>query len=216
MTKTTNTIYYTLTDEAPSLATRSLLPIIRTFTSAAGIDVKLTDISLAARVLAAFPENLSDDQKVEDGLAFLGELTQDPGANIIKLPNISASVPQLNACIRELQAQGYDIPDYPEEPKNDEEQAIHDRYAKVLGSAVNPVLREGHSARSAPRAVKNFARKYPHSMGEWSKASRTHADYMRDGDFYSAEQSYTMPQAGMVRIEFVDKEGNVTLRKSLH
>ncbi len=217
MTKdATNTIYYTLTDEAPALATRSLLPIIRTFASAAEIDVKLTDISLAGRILSAFPDRLKDDQKVEDGLAFLGELTQDPNANIIKLPNISASIPQLNACIRELKSQGYDVPDFPQNPKNDEEQAIHDRYAKILGSAVNPVLREGNSDRRAPRAVKNFARKYPHSMGTWSKASRTHADYMRGGDFYSAEQSYTMPQEGDVRIEFVDKDGNVTLKKKLH
>ncbi|MCH8503289.1 MAG: NADP-dependent isocitrate dehydrogenase [Ectothiorhodospiraceae bacterium] len=216
MTNSANTIYYTLTDEAPALATRSLLPAIRVFAGAANVDVKLTDISLAGRILAAFPERLKDEQKVEDGLAFLGELTQDPNANIIKLPNISASIPQLNACIRELQSQGYDIPDFPQNPKNEDEQAIHKRYASVLGSAVNPVLREGNSDRRAPRAVKNFVRKYPHSMGVWSKASRTHADYMRGGDFYSAEQSYTMPQAGDVRIEFVDKEGNVTLKKKLH
>jgi isocitrate dehydrogenase len=216
MTKPANTIYYTLTDEAPSLATHSLLPIVKTFTSAAGVDVKLTDISLAGRILSAFPQRLREEQKVEDGLAFLGELTQDPSANIIKLPNISASVPQLNACIKELQSQGYDIPAYPQEAKNDEEKAIQERYAKVLGSAVNPVLREGNSDRRAPRAVKNYARKYPHSMGKWSKASRTHADYMRGGDFYSAEQSCTMPQAGDVRIEFVDKAGNVTLKKKLH
>ena len=210
-----NTIYYTLTDEAPAAATRSLLPVVRMFTSAAGIDVKLSDVSLAGRILSAFPERLRDDQKVEDGLTFLGELTQNPHANIIKLPNISASIPQLTACIRELQSQGYDVPSYPAEPKNDEEQAIHDRYAKVLGSAVNPVLREGNSDRRAPRAVKNFVRKHPHSMGRWSKASRTHADYMRGGDFYSAEQSFTMPQAGKVRIEFVDKAGNVKLKKKL-
>ncbi|KAB7619687.1 NADP-dependent isocitrate dehydrogenase [Alkalilimnicola sp. S0819] len=216
MTKTANTIYYTLTDEAPALATWSLLPIVETFTSKAGICVKLTDISLAARVLAAFPEKLRDDQKVEDGLAFLGDLTQEPNANIIKLPNISASVPQLYACIKELRAQGYDVPEYPEEPRNEEEQAIHDRYGKVLGSAVNPVLREGNSDRRAPKAVKNFVRKHPHSMGVWSKASRTHADYMRGGDFYSAEQSFTMAQAGDVRIEFVDQAGEVTLKKKLH
>ncbi len=211
-----NIIYYALTDEAPALATRSLLPIIRTFAGAADVDVKLTDISLAGRVLSAFPERLREEQKVEDGLAFLGELAQQPDANIIKLPNISASIPQLNACIRELQSQGYDVPDFPQNPKNEDEKAIHDRYARVLGSAVNPVLREGNSDRRAPRAVKNFARKYPHSMGKWSKASRTHADYMRGGDFYSAEQSFTMPQAGDVRIEFVDKDGNVTLKKKLH
>lgn len=215
MSETTNTIYYTLTDEAPALATWSLLPIIETFTRPAGINVKLTDISLAGRILAAFPERLSEEQKVEDGLAFLGNLTQDPNANIIKLPNISASVPQLNACIKELQSQGYNVPDYPENPQNEEEREIHDRYAKVLGSAVNPVLREGNSDRRAPKAVKNYARKHPHSMGKWSKASRTHADYMRGGDFYSAEQSYTMPMAGDVRIEFVDKAGNVTVKKKL-
>ena len=216
MTTNKNTIYYTLTDEAPSLATCSLLPIVRTFTSKAGIDVKISDISLAGRILAAFSDCLTEEQQVKDGLKFLGELTQDPDANIVKLPNISASVPQLNACIAELQGQGYKVPDYPQVPQNDEEQAINERYSKILGSAVNPVLREGNSDRRAPKAVKNFAKKFPHSMGKWSKASRTHADYMRDGDFYSAEQSYTMPQAGDVRIEFVDTEGNVTEKKRLH
>ncbi len=215
MTTNNRTIYYTLTDEAPSLATCSLLPIVRSFTGAAGIDVKITDISLAGRILAAFPDFLNDEQKVVDGLAFLGELTQDPTANIIKLPNISASVPQLNACIAELQAQGYQLPDFPEDPQNDEEQSIKDRYSKILGSAVNPVLREGNSDRRAPTAVKNYVRKFPHSMGKWSMASRTHADYMRDGDFYSKEQSFTMPQAGEVRIEFVDTSGNATVKKKL-
>ncbi len=216
MTNKEQTIYYTLTDEAPSLATCSLLPIVRTFTSAAGIDVKITDISLASRVLSTFSDCLTEDQKVEDGLAFLGNLTQDPNANIVKLPNISASVPQLNACIAELQSQGYDLPDYPQDPKNAEEQKIKDRYSKILGSAVNPVLREGNSDRRAPEPVKKFARKFPHSMGKWSMASRTHADYMRGGDFYSSEQSFTMPQAGDVRIEYVDTSGNVTVKKKLH
>ena len=215
MTTTNQTIYWTLTDEAPSLATCSFLPIVRTFTSAASIDVKISDISLAGRVLSAFPDSLSDDQKVEDGLAFLGKLTQDPHANIVKLPNISASIPQLKACIEELQSQGYDIPNYPEAPKSDEESAIQARYSKILGSAVNPVLREGNSDRRAPGAVKAFARKFPHSMGKWSKASRTHADYMRDGDFFSSEQSFTMEEAGDVRIEFVAPNGDVTVKKEL-
>jgi len=216
MTDNSRTIYYTLTDEAPSLATCSLLPIVRTFTSAAGIEVKITDISLAGRILAIFPDYLKEEQQVLDGLAFLGELTQDPNANIIKLPNISASIPQLTNCISELQSQGYALPDYPEDPHTDEDKEIQARYSTVLGSAVNPVLREGNSDRRAPAAVKNFVRKFPHSMGKWSKASRTHADYMRNGDFYSAEQSVTMEQAGDVRIEFVDAGGNVTVKKELH
>jgi isocitrate dehydrogenase len=215
MTTTNQTIYWTLTDEAPSLATCSLLPIVRTFTKAAGIDVKISDISLASRVLSAFPEKLSEEQKAEDGLTFLGALTQDPHANIIKLPNISASIPQLKACIAELQAQGCDIPAYPEAPQTDEDKAIQARYSKILGSAVNPVLREGNSDRRAPGAVKAFARKFPHSMGKWSKASRTHADYMRDGDFFSSEQAITMDQAGDVRLEFVDQAGNVEVKKEL-
>ncbi|WP_415896141.1 NADP-dependent isocitrate dehydrogenase [Neptuniibacter sp. PT34_22] len=215
MTTKKQTIYYTLTDEAPSLATCSLLPIVRAFTSAADIDVKITDISLAGRVLSAFPEKLSAEQRVEDGLKFLGELTQDPEANIIKLPNISASIPQLKACITELQGQGYDIPDYPEDPKTDEDVDAQQRYSKILGSAVNPVLREGNSDRRAPGAVKAFAKKFPHSMGKWSKASRTHADYMREGDFFSSEQSITMEEAGTVRIEFVDPAGNVEVKKEV-
>lgn len=215
MSSNANTIYYTLTDEAPSLATCSLLPIVRTFTSAAGIDVKITDISLAGRILAGFPDYLAEEQRVQDGLAFLGELTQDPGANIVKLPNISASVPQLKDCIAELQGQGYPLPDYPENPESDEQQDVAARYAKVLGSAVNPVLREGNSDRRAPGAVKQFAKKFPHSMGAWSKASRSHADYMRGGDFYSAEQSFTMEQAGNIRIEFVAPDGTVSVKKEL-
>jgi isocitrate dehydrogenase len=216
MTTSNPTIYYTLTDEAPALATVSLLPIIRTFTSHANIDVELTDISLAGRVLSAFPEHLSADQKVTDGLSFLGKLTQDPNANIVKLPNISASIPQLRACITELQGQGFNIPSYPEAPKSEAEVAVQARYAKILGSAVNPVLREGNSDRRAPGAVKAFARKFPHSMGKWSKASTSHADYMRGGDFFSSEKSTTMKEATDVRIEFVDAKGNVEVKKELH
>ena len=171
------------------------MPIISVFCRAAGIDVTITDISLAGRVIAAFSDRLPEEQKVEDGLAFLGKLTQDPNANIIKLPNISASVPQLKECIAELQSQGYDLPDFPEDPQSDEEKEILRVYSKVLGSAVNPVLREGNSDRRAAVPVKNYARKFPHSMGEWSMASRTHADYMRGGDFYSAEQSITADDA---------------------
>jgi isocitrate dehydrogenase len=216
MTANNSTIYYTLTDEAPALATYSLLPLVRTFTSAAGIDVKLSDISLAGRVLSAFPENLTPEQKVEDGLSFLGQLTQDPAANIIKLPNISASIPQLKECIKELQSQGIDIPSLPENPSSDEERDISARYSKLLGSAVNPVLREGNSDRRAPPAVKAFVRKFPHSMGTWNKMSQSHADFMRDGDFYSSEKSITMPAAGKVRIEFVNESGKVEIKKSLN
>jgi isocitrate dehydrogenase len=209
------TIYYTLTDEAPSLATCSLLPIVRAFTGAADINVKITDISLAGRVLSAFSDELPEEQRVVDGLAFLGELTQDPSANIIKLPNISASVPQLKACIAELQSQGYALPEFPESPESDEDHAALARYSKVLGSAVNPVLREGNSDRRAPEPVKRFARKFPHPMGNWSKASRTHADYMNGGDFYSSEQSITMAEAGDVRIEYVAADGAVTVKREL-
>lgn len=213
--KNTNTIYYTLTDEAPALATGSFLPIVRKFAKAADIDVKITDISLAGRVLAAFPENLTEEQRIEDGLKFLGELTQDPNANIIKLPNISASVPQLNACIAELQAQGFNVPNYPETPKGEAEESIKARYAKILGSAVNPVLREGNSDRRAPAAVKAYVRKFPHRMGQWEKSSQSHADYMRGGDFFSSEQSITVENATDVRIEFVKEDGTVELKKEL-
>jgi isocitrate dehydrogenase len=215
MSNSPQVIYYTLTDEAPSLATCSLLPIVRKFTSAAGIDVKLSDISLAGRILSTFPDKLTSEQQVVDGLAFLGELTQDPNANIIKLPNISASPPQLKACIAELQSQGYSIPDYPEDPQTDEDRAVQQRYGKVLGSAVNPVLREGNSDRRAPPAVKAFARKFPHPMGTWSKASRTHADFMRGGDFFSSEQSATVDVPIEVRIEFESKDGTRELQKAL-
>ncbi len=215
MTDTANTIYYTLTDEAPSLATCSLLPIVRAFTNTAGIKVKITDISLAGRILSSFHDHLTDEQQVQDGLKFLGEITQDPNANIIKLPNISASVPQLVNCISELQEQGYNLPNFTQNPSNDEETITHKRYAKILGSAVNPVLREGNSDRRAPGAVKAYARKFPHKMGTWSKASRTHADYMRKGDFYSQEQSITVDQATAVNIEFVDTQGHVTVKNTL-
>ncbi len=210
---TTPKIVYTMTDEAPALATYSFLPIIQKFTAAAGIKVELSDISLAARILASFPEYLSAEQQVPDALAELGQLTQDPDANIIKLPNISASIPQLRAAISELQKHGYKIPDFPDDPKTDKEEDIKARYSKVLGSAVNPVLREGNSDRRAPLAVKNYARKNPHSMGYWSQASRTHVAHMRGGDFYSREISTTVPKACKVRIEFVDKAGKITVMK---
>ncbi|MEM8659258.1 MAG: NADP-dependent isocitrate dehydrogenase [Pseudomonadota bacterium] len=215
MSEDTQTIYYTLTDEAPALATCSLLPLVRRFTEAAGVDVDITDISLAGRVLAVFSDQLAPEQQVEDGLQFLGKLTQRPEANIIKLPNISASVPQLKECITELQSQGFAVPDYPEVPSTADEEAVHRAYAAVLGSAVNPVLREGNSDRRAPAAVKSFAKKFPHSMGEWSMASRTHADYMRGGDFYSREQSVTISEATEVRIEFVAENGDVSVKREL-
>ncbi len=209
------TIHYTLTDEAPALATASLLPIVRAFARSAGIDVQVTDISLAGRVIAAFPERLTPAQQVVDGLAFLGELTQEPTANIVKLPNISASVPQLQAAVTELRSQGYDVPEYPEDPRDEAEQEIKARYTRVLGSAVNPILREGNSDRRAPPAVKRFARQFPHAMGRWSKASRSHADHMRGGDFFSSEQSITMEKATRVRIEFVPEHGEAELKKEL-
>jgi len=210
---TTPKIIYTMTDEAPALATYSFLPIIEKFTSIAGIEVESSDISLAARILANFPEHLSDDQKVNDTLSALGDLTQDPEANIIKLPNISASIPQLREAIAELKEHGYNVPEYPDEPRTDEEKEILSRYAKVLGSAVNPVLREGNSDRRAPLAVKNYARKNPHSMGYWSQASRTHVAHMRGGDFFSHETSTTIDKACKVRIEFVDSQGNISVMK---
>lgn len=215
MAKNPSTIVYTLTDEAPALATASLLPIIRKFAKSADINVELCDISLAARILGAFPEYLNEQQKVEDGLTSLGELTHNPHANIIKLPNISASVPQLKGAIKELQGQGYHVPDFPEAPTNEKDTDIRDRYSKILGSAVNPVLRQGNSDRRAPAAVKAFARKKPHSMGPWSKASRTHADYMNSGDFFSSEKSVTMEQATNVRIEFIGADGNAKVMKEL-
>ncbi|MDC7712738.1 NADP-dependent isocitrate dehydrogenase [Vogesella sp. LYT5W] len=207
------TIIYTLTDEAPALATNAFLPIIQTFTGAAGITIDTADISVAARVLAEFPDYLTDAQKVPDTLAALGRLTQDPNANIIKLPNISASVGQLQACIKELQSKGYAVPDYPENPTTDEEKTIKARYSKCLGSAVNPVLREGNSDRRAPKAVKEYARKHPHSMAEWSQASRTHVSHMHHGDFYHGEKSMTLDRARDVKMELVTKSGQTIVLK---
>jgi isocitrate dehydrogenase len=206
-------IIYTLTDEAPALATYSLLPIVQAFTRAADIQVETRDISLAARILAAFPENLQPAQKQADDLAELGELAKTPAANIIKLPNISASVPQLKAAIKELQSQGYAVPDYPENPQNDAEKQIRARYAKVSGSAVNPVLREGNSDRRVANAVKQYARSHPHSMGVWSSDSRTHVASMSDGDFYANEQSAVIPKAMTLRIEHTDAAGKTTVLK---
>ena len=213
MTAEQPTIIYTLTDEAPLLATYSFLPVVRTFAGAAGIDVKTSDISVAARILANFPDYLTDDQKVPDNLGELGQMTQLPSTNIIKLPNISASVPQLLAAIKELKNKGYKLPDFPEDPKTDEERDIRARYAKCLGSAVNPVLREGNSDRRAPRAVKEYARKNPHSMAEWSMASRTHVAHMRHGDFYHGEKSMTMDRARTVRMELVTSGGETIVLK---
>jgi len=208
-------IIYTLTDEAPMLATAAFLPIIRTFAAPAGIEVAESDISVAARVLATFPECLSEAQRVPDTLAELGKLTHLPQTNIIKLPNISASVGQLMLCIKELQSKGYAIPDYPEAPKTDEEKAIRARYARCIGSAVNPVLREGNSDRRAPRAVKEYARKNPHSMAEWSQASRSHVSHMHSGDFYHGEKSITLDRARDVRMELITKSGKTIVLKPL-
>lgn len=206
-------IIYTYTDEAPMLATYSLLPIIQAFSKSAGIEVETRDISLAGRILAHFPEFLKENQRIGDYLAELGELATKPEANIIKLPNVSASVPQLIAAIKELQAQGFNVPDFPEVPKTDIEKDVKSRYAKVLGSAVNPVLREGNSDRRAPKAVKNFAKKHPHSMGKWSADSKSHVASMEKGDFYGSEQSLTLSEATEIRIEFTDDKGAVSVLK---
>ena len=215
MSENKSKIIYTLTDEAPALATYSLLPIVNHFTSCADIEVETSDLSLAGRILASFPERLTDDQKVSDKLKELGELTLKPTANIIKLPNISASIPQLVEAITELQGKGYDIPNYPNDPQTPEEVDIKNRYAKVLGSAVNPVLREGNSDRRAPAAVKRYARNNPHWMGKWSQASRTHVAHMRSGDFYHSDISTTMEKADTVRIELVDASGTVSVLKEV-
>ena len=207
------TIIYTLTDEAPLLATSAFLPIIRTFTAPAGIRVTTSDISVAGRILGEFPEFLTEAQRVPDSLSELGRLTLLPDTNIIKLPNISASVHQLIGAIKELQGKGYKIPDFPEEPKTDAEKAIRQRYSKCLGSAVNPVLREGNSDRRAPAAVKNYARKNPHSMGEWSMASRTHVAHMKHGDFYHGEKSMTVAKARDVKMELVTTSGKTIVLK---
>ena len=206
-------IIYTHTDEAPALATKSLLPVVQAFAATAGVELELRDISLAGRILAHFPDRLSAEQQVPDALAELGELAKTPDANIIKLPNISASVPQLKAAIKELQEQGYAIPDYPEEPAGDEDREVRARYDAVKGSAVNPVLREGNSDRRAPASVKAFARRHPHSMGAWSPDSKTHVSTMGDGDFRSTERSTTVAAATEVRIEHVDADGRTTVLK---
>ncbi|NDK56969.1 NADP-dependent isocitrate dehydrogenase [Pontibacter fetidus] len=213
MTTKASKIIYTITDEAPALATRSFLPIVQAFTKAADIEVETRDISLAGRIIAAFPENLSEEQKQNDDLAYLGDLAKTPEANIIKLPNISASIPQLTEAIKELQSQGYNIPDYPADPKNDAEKDAKARYAKILGSAVNPVLREGNSDRRVADAVKQYAKKHPHSMGKWTADSKTHVAHMSGGDFYGTEQSVIVDNATDVRIEFVGANGETKVLK---
>lgn len=214
MTMQHSKIIYTLIDEAPALATSSLLPILQAYTKGSGISFETMDISLAGRIIANFPEVLTESQRIPDYLAELGELAQRPEANIIKLPNISASIPQLQAAIKELREKGYNLPDYPEEPANDAEKTLQARYAKVLGSAVNPVLREGNSDRRAAAAVKKFGQKNPHKMMQpWPEVSKSKVTFMADGDFYGSEKSTTMKEAGEIRIEFVDREGNITVLK---
>src|SRR3954470_21900344 len=204
-------LIYTYTDEAPALATHSLLPIIEAFAGQAGVDIELRDISLAGRILAQFPDRLTDDQRVADALAELGELAKTPEANIIKLPNISASIPQLKTAIKELQEAGYDIPDYPDEARSEDEENAREAYDRVKGSAVNPVLREGNSDRRAPASVKAYAQAHPHSMGEWSNDSRSHVSTMGEGDFRSTEQSVTIAQDDEIRIEYVAGDHHPTV-----
>ncbi|WP_427184476.1 NADP-dependent isocitrate dehydrogenase [Bordetella bronchialis] len=210
---TTSKIIYTLTDEAPALATYSLLPIVQAYTRSSGVAVETRDISLSGRIIAAFPEFLTDAQKISDDLAELGQLATTPEANIIKLPNISASIPQMKAAIKELQQQGYKLPDYPDEPANDKEKDVKARYDKIKGSAVNPVLREGNSDRRAPLSVKNYARKHPHKMGAWSADSKTHVSHMDSGDFYGSEKSALIANAGTVRIELATADGATKVLK---
>ncbi|KRV48997.1 isocitrate dehydrogenase [Wenjunlia vitaminophila] len=213
---TDSTIIYTHTDEAPALATYSLLPVIEAYAATAGVRVETRDISLAGRIIASFPERLEESQRIDDALAELGELVKTPGANVIKLPNISASIPQLKAAIAELQQQGYALPDYPDDPKTDEEKDIRARYDRVKGSAVNPVLREGNSDRRAPASVKNYARTHPHRMGAWSSDSRTNVTHMDADDFCSTEKSATIAEAGSLRIELAGDDGSTTvLRESV-
>ena len=207
-------IIYTKTDEAPALATHSFLPIVKAFTKSSGINIETKDISLAGRILANFSDFLTHDQKQNDALEELGHLVKQPEANIIKLPNISASIPQLKGAIIELQEQGFSLPDYPDEPISDVEKSIKLRYDKIKGSAVNPVLREGNSDRRAPKAVKNYAKNNPHSMGVWTSTSRSHVASMSEGDFYHNEKSLTLKTSKNVRIEHTDSEGNITLLKS--
>src|SRR5215467_7750923 len=213
MTNSKYFIVYTHTDEAPALATYSFLPIIQTFARACGVDVETRDISLAGRIISSFPERLTAAQQIPDALAELGKLATRPEANIIKLPNISASLPQLKAAIAELQKKGYAVPNYPDEPANDKEKDIKARYDKVKGSAVNPVLREGNSDRRVPNSVKQYARKHPHFMGAWSKDSKTHVAHMSGGDFRSSEKSVTAAREGTVRIELVTSGGTKVLKE---
>ena len=210
---TTSKIIYTLTDEAPALATYSLLPIVQAFTRSSGIAVETRDISLSGRIIASFPDFLTDAQKIKQDLAELGELATKPEANIIKLPNISASIPQLKAAIKELQSQGYKLPDYPEEIKTDTDRDVKARYDKIKGSAVNPVLREGNSDRRAPLSVKNYARKHPHKMGAWAADSKSHVAHMDHGDFYGSEKSALIAEAGSVKIELTTADGKTTVLK---
>src|SRR5438270_7474317 len=212
MTEKSN-IFYTLTDEAPMLATHSFLPILKAFAKSANVEIEIPDISLAGRILANFPEFLRDGQRVPDELAQLGELATKPEANIIKLPNVSASVPQLEAAIAELQKQGFAVPNYPAEPKTDEEKAVNKKYAKVLGSAVNPVLREGNSDRRAPKAVKNYAKANPHRMGAWNADSKTCVAHMDSEDFYESETSMTVERGGKFRIVFYGQDGSEKILK---
>jgi isocitrate dehydrogenase len=214
MTDKSAKIIYTQTDEAPALATHSLLPIVNAFTQAAGISVETRDISLAGRIIANFPDDLTEGQKIPDALTELGDLAKTPEANIIKLPNVSASLPQLQAAIKELQVHGYDIPDYPEDAQTDQQKDIQTRYAKVLGSAVNPVLREGNSDRRVADAVKQYAQDNPHRMGAWSKDSRSHVANMEEGDFYGSEQSVILRQDDDVKVEFTADSGEVTVLKA--
>src|SRR6059058_732985 len=215
MTTKASKILYTKTDEAPALATYSFLPIVKAFTKAAGVAVELRDISLAGRILAVFPEYLTESQKQSDDLAELGRLATAPEANIIKLPNISASIPQIKAAVAELQEQGFDLPDYPDNPQDDDERDARARYDKVKGSAVNPVLREGNSDRRAPASVKSYARTHPHSMGTWTSGSKTNVVHMHADDFRSTEQSTVISKDGVLQIELVTGEGTTVLRESV-
>ncbi|MFD7638787.1 NADP-dependent isocitrate dehydrogenase, partial [Streptomyces sp. NPDC059873] len=213
---TDSTIIYTHTDEAPALATYSFLPVVEAYASTAGVTVESRDISLAGRIIAGFPERLEESQRIDDALAELGELARTPGANIIKLPNISASIPQLKAAIAELQQQGYALPDYPDDPKTDEDRDVRARYDKVKGSAVNPVLREGNSDRRAPASVKNYAKAHPHRMGAWTADSKTNVAHMDADDFRSSEKSVVIAEAGSLRIELAGDDGSTTvLRESV-
>ncbi|HRP60453.1 MAG TPA: NADP-dependent isocitrate dehydrogenase, partial [Vicingus sp.] len=206
-------IIYTQTDEAPALATYSFLPIVNSFSACAGVEVITKDISLAGRIIANFPEYLNENQRISDDLAMLGELATKPEANIIKLPNISASIPQLKDAIKELQSQGYAVPDYVDAPQTDKEKEAKAKYDKIKGSAVNPVLREGNSDRRAPKAVKNYAKQHPHSMGAWSSESKSHVSHMNSGDFYHSEKSVEVADATNVKIELVDNSGQTTVLK---